>query len=367
MLEGGAKSHLRFWRDELRRRRADLWARRLSAAQYSLAVRSLEKIGQPQEWDLEVDARQLGAEILSEDGEPGGALVRVPASLRAEENRWFGPKRVWRLRDVVLDVPSGLVFCEGRVLAQSGTGHRWSRDAAFITGAFRRLQEMAVLDVRQPITWLGAADNFYHLLIESRPRVIRSRQGCDSVVFAASGPLTEIQGRVLELVPRDLHIAGSPLLRCSELLLVPPEPMFWLHPRDLDLLASLTETPARSNRLLYVSRSRSSRQLPEEVLLESLLADAGFDVVHFELLSLEEQFRIASESRFISGPHGAGLANALFCRPGGVLVEIVDRTWWTPSFQRLAATRGLAYSYLDSNTPVIDLARQLIRAAQEVA
>jgi hypothetical protein len=71
-------------------------------------------------------------------------------------------------------------------------------------------------------------------------------------------------------------------------------------------------------KLIYVSRQkeqRRRRRIVNNEDLEKCIKPFGFETVFCEDLSLEEQANIFYNADFIIGPHGAGLANIMFCRP----------------------------------------------------
>ena len=55
--------------------------------------------------------------------------------------------------------------------------------------------------------------------------------------------------------------------------------------------------------------------------VEKLLARYGFETVYLETMSISDQVRLFQTAEFIIGPHGAGLANLLFCEPGTKVIE----------------------------------------------
>ncbi|WP_417329145.1 glycosyltransferase family 61 protein [Halomonas cupida] len=77
---------------------------------------------------------------------------------------------------------------------------------------------------------------------------------------------------------------------------------------------------------LYISRSKgnSRRILNEAALLEKLIP-LNFEVVYFEDLSLSETAHLMSSSSVIVAPHGAGLANLVFCEEKVSICEIFSQ------------------------------------------
>ena len=73
------------------------------------------------------------------------------------------------------------------------------------------------------------------------------------------------------------------------------------------------------------------------------MAARGFVKVRLEALPWVEQVSAFARAREIVAPHGAGLANLVFCRPGVRVVEVFNTAYVNPCFWRLAALMGLDY------------------------
>ena len=97
--------------------------------------------------------------------------------------------------------------------------------------------------------------------------------------------------------------------------------------------------PGRRN--LWLSRGHDKKRCyPAAAELEANLVLAGFDVIQPETLSVTEQLAAAAGASLIAGFTGAAFANAVFCQPGTVIVEIqpslMPGTW----IRNLADTVG---------------------------
>jgi Glycosyltransferase 61 len=101
---------------------------------------------------------------------------------------------------------------------------------------------------------------------------------------------------------------------------------------------------ARGARRLFVSRrDAAKRRVVNEEVLVAALGDLGFEVVVPGAVSFAEQVRVFSEAEIVVGPHGAGLANALFMPEGSAMLELHHPDFNRPYYQRLAATLGVHY------------------------
>jgi capsular polysaccharide biosynthesis protein len=83
--------------------------------------------------------------------------------------------------------------------------------------------------------------------------------------------------------------------------------------------------------------------LADEQQLEAFLSAAGFDVVHLEDTPWIEQIRLFQHARVIAGPHGAGLSNLVFARPGTIVIELTVGYMFNRCFEWISHVGGHRY------------------------
>lgn len=104
------------------------------------------------------------------------------------------------------------------------------------------------------------------------------------------------------------------------------------------------------HRRVYVSRAGATRRrLLNEDEIWRLLEKEGFERVLMEELTFEDQVRLMGETEILAGPHGAGLTNMIFCRPGTHVVEIADLGFPNPNFYALASALGHPYWLVEAD------------------
>jgi hypothetical protein len=87
----------------------------------------------------------------------------------------------------------------------------------------------------------------------------------------------------------------------------------YIHPQSVHLLrGSRRMKNFNSMDKFYVSRLNATRSFPEEITLQSVLVEMGFQVVYPEKMSFEEQRELFSRAHTVAGIHGGGLVNALW-------------------------------------------------------
>jgi capsular polysaccharide biosynthesis protein len=81
------------------------------------------------------------------------------------------------------------------------------------------------------------------------------------------------------------------------------------------------------NRRLLVARRGPTRTIHNIGQVQSFLSRYGFETVYLEGMSMVDQIVLFQSAELIISPHGAGLANLLFCEPGTKVIEL------TPSIE----------------------------------
>jgi len=106
-------------------------------------------------------------------------------------------------------------------------------------------------------------------------------------------------------------------------------------------------------RRIYVSRQsvnatrRTGRVMLNEAELIDRLRPLGFDIVEPQLLTAAEQIAAFAAADVVVGPSGAGMFNAVFCRPGTRLIDIESEPHWIYPHSCLFASAELDYGIME--------------------
>ncbi|PQO29991.1 glycosyltransferase family 61 protein [Blastopirellula marina] len=102
-----------------------------------------------------------------------------------------------------------------------------------------------------------------------------------------------------------------------------PHPAGIAYLRDSMRAQPWSQYESSSRVRLYIPRTAcSSRRVVEEEKLIAALAPLGFQSVRLESLSVQQQIELFQRAEMVVGPHGAGLTNLAYCRPGTAVLEI---------------------------------------------
>ena len=253
--------------------------------------------------------------------------------------------------DAVIYVPSQRVAIEETVRQWSGPANRHPLLAAPRFPAAESLPGLSLS--------IGSLDagGFYHFLMESLPRLHLAQGWLDQVDHVlANGSPGSFQERWLARagIPtaKIRWLAGHTHFRCEQLLFTnllcaDLEPTPWLVAAIRSVLHRPNVERAGSRRI-WISRSdAAARRFTAE---NSLLKDLNdFERVELARLSPADQIALMADASVIAGPHGAGLANLIFCAPGTRVIELMPDLRQRPLFGRLSIAVGCKHAWASVN------------------
>ncbi len=195
----------------------------------------------------------------------------------------------------------------------------------------------------------GNCRNYYHWLIDGLGRWSVSPEASFPCLLPSSGAPFQHAGPALApgLAARALTLRPGEAIEVGRLhwtaSLTGAGTRF--HPALRRLGAAMRSSVSAADRpAIYVCRDdTSNRPLRNEAEAMRLCADRGFHVVRLATLPVAEQVALFAGARRIVAPHGAGLANLLFCQPGAKLLELHMDRYVNWCFRRLAATMEVRY------------------------
>jgi hypothetical protein len=196
----------------------------------------------------------------------------------------------------------------------------------------------------------GRSENYYHWMTEAVPRLElyeRSGLAIDRYYAPTRRAFQRESLALLGIPPQRILPASCHAHVEAEGLLVAPLTDV-LGREKIDYLAGRLATGATGDGgaglRLYVGRGgRRSRAIVDEPAMVAALAPLGFVPCRLETMPLAAQVAAFRRAECVVAPHGAGLTNLAFCRPGTRVLEIgTPYRPWT-CFWEIAHHRGLAY------------------------
>lgn len=176
-------------------------------------------------------------------------------------------------------------------------------------------------------------NNYYHCLFQIAPKIwTLEKYGYDisridhffleiSEFSFQKEILTALNIRQDKIV----NLGNYKHIESEQLLLTPsfekPEP--WICERLRLLFLHSAEKHTRYPKKFYLSRkwARFRKLLNEQAFIESL-SKFNFQLICTEGMPIKEQAALFYGAETIIAPHGAGLANLVFCKPNAVIIEL---------------------------------------------
>ncbi len=198
----------------------------------------------------------------------------------------------------------------------------------------------------------GMSDNYYHALIDRVAALHFGAQFDGRIPVFSSFPLGELERRMCSAleIPAENVIYVEGLSHVARRGIVPfmqaARPYFYKYCQKM-ARKRLRQSAERFGDRIYISRlgANARRLLNEEEVIARVEA-AGFRVLQFERMSIEQQMAAMAGAEVVLAPHGAGLANLVFCQSGTRVVEMLSEDYPNASFRQLAYDCNLRYTLL---------------------
>lgn len=201
-----------------------------------------------------------------------------------------------------------------------------------------------------------APGNYYHWLIDLLPRAALLQLGghdFDRLLVNGTGAIYEMDSlAALKIPPAKIRYVDARDRFQIEQAIIPSMDHFAkaIAPWKIELLRRLRDSVSTGRsavRKVYISRSRAAvRRILNEMEFEQILRRADFSTVRLEEMSWPEQVGLFSRAEVILAPHGAALANIVFCKPGACVAEIATRAGYKDFYLHLAASARLQYRFV---------------------
>lgn len=296
---------------------------------------------------------------------PGSMARRVdyalPARAADEVREYFRRDATMECAaEVIGRIPHGRVFGPGHVL--SPDGRAIARDVSLDFGKspsdhwllnYQKIPRPVPLGGTVAVIATTLGHGYCHWLLEEVPRLLKlGRAAMDMTKIIGHGgalfgremlALHGWQGQWIEpgrrshydceqlVVPNLAGIDGRPT----------PEEV----DRIVDFVAPLRDAGASPwGEKIYVTRERARRRrVKNEAEVWAQLAPRGFAKVRLEEMTWREQIQAFGAAKIVVAPHGAGLANVIFCRPSATVVEVFGRGFVNGLFWQLSVMNHLDY------------------------
>jgi len=277
-------------------------------------------------------------------------------SWKAERYECMAPA-TFILRDVTVVSSAGIMTVGDEVIDET-LAHTDAENHGYASRSDRitlRPRDTKVLDGTSITILAGAKGNYYHSVMEGLMRLSIMPDhffNAASTILCTKGAVRQREMLELCSIPGRAHlleIDDDQALHVERLIFPwSAHGLSSYHPCVSAFYDRMSRNVPAANgpthRRIYLDRRASpQRRLLNEDEIVARLAALGFVPVLAETLSAADQVRLFRQADMIVAPHGAGLTNLGFCRPGCRIVELQMDAYVNWCFRHLAALRGLDY------------------------
>jgi|LSQX01.3.fsa_nt_gb capsular polysaccharide biosynthesis protein len=293
--------------------------------------------------------------ILSELYPP----MPVPAVLREEETKLLTGKPECSNKAFVAKIPYGRVWGEKAVISPdnkllwdvSVEWARWPQEHSI----FQQKKMPPLTKTEKTVAVLNhpAAYNYYHWMLEVLARIHllqKSRFTIDKYIINHRAlpfqletlALCGITPEKIIRPPVNFHLQAKQLVVPSYVNL--PNQWSVNYVRNIFLSPKIMP-PESEGKRIYIKRQSSRKVLNEEELL-IILNKYNFKSIVLEEIPLKKQLEIFYNAMVIVAPHGAGLANLVFCKPGTTVIELFSPSFLEPHYWLISRLLHLQYRFI---------------------
>jgi capsular polysaccharide biosynthesis protein len=253
-----------------------------------------------------------------------------------------------RLRNARVIGPRGWIVAEGDTYLPD---HSWYRNAIDECPIYKR-DALAVTERLGGVTLSLCTDwsaNYGHVVFDAFSRVHLFDQAGYTWDDVSHVLIPELSSRGKQAmaercgIPLDkaVTLGSSAVVECEELI-APTFPGVRRNtpPWVAEFWQKKAPNIEQKGRRLFISRRGSARTLINEDALAPVLAEFGFETIVSSDRVIGDRY---PEAEIIIGPHGAALADILFCHPGSVLIELTPPGHIFPYYYTIADSVGMEY------------------------
>lgn len=257
----------------------------------------------------------------------------------------------------ISQIPGGRIYVNGVVLSPDGT--TVARDLSLdFTAPFeshylcdRPIHRSQPLKGRTLSVASWRTRSYYHWLLDELPRyLVPDLPPFDQIVCSRDSAINREVIHLLGLDPeRIIFLNQVKHYQCDELI-VPSyiattgQPSSHLVDCLTQAVQPLISSPKPYPEKIFISRkSAGVRRIANEDAVFQSLESQGFTRIQLEKFSWQDQINLFYHAREIIAPHGAGLANLVFCAQKPFVMEIFNSNYIHWCFWQLATLVGANY------------------------
>jgi hypothetical protein len=248
-------------------------------------------------------------------------------------------KSLFILENAIIDPLSSYVYDSKHRFM--GDFSSWSIDHSMCRFTMRPPKRFSTLG-KGTYLFLGS-NTYYHWLIEELPVYLRARREFPSAttLVHALAPIYVFDS--LKLLDINYKVIQK-CIQVEKLVFVSKSATLQPDSGDTDVLRETylplieNTSSTESEVQVYISRLNQGRFPQNELAIQELFTDYGFQILDLVGRSFKDQIELFSKANVVAGTHGAGLSNIVWSGPKASVIEIID--WKHPKCFEVLAQIG---------------------------
>jgi hypothetical protein len=195
--------------------------------------------------------------------------------------------------------------------------------------------------------------NFSHWLLDALPRLAAMEEFPADTTALTPGPLAAYQIESLKMLGLEGRFRRTPeehLIVENYYLSSPTSQNVRDNPYALDFLRRSFLPKASTNyngpKRFIIDRSGAGRGLINREEFNSFFRDLGWAIIDTATLSLADEIKLFAEAEAFAGAIGSGFTNAVWCKPGCAVFQIVPHNFFEPSTEWICKRNELRWRFL---------------------
>ena len=290
-------------------------------------------------------------------------IFPIPKTNQPSLDNFFSRYEVSEIPQVTITrIPFGSAYAGGVVL--SPNGQSIVRDLSITFGTPLSDHFLRGKRIQRPLHLRGTAlcvastwtSSYYHWLFDELPRhLISKNETFESIICSIDTDLNRQALQMLGTNKKRIVYIDQPRRflgnhYTADLLVTPSYISPGGNPSNLliellrNFVEPLIEKKYSSMEKIFITRrSARGRRLMNEQKILSKFEASGYALVKLEDLTWQQQINLFYYAKEIVSPHGAGLANLVFCSKSPIVIEIFNANYVHWCFWKLAHLVGAQY------------------------
>ena len=268
----------------------------------------------------------------------------VDPRIAKKKGHFFNYRDYLNLKDVVLEPRQGLMYSKSGELILESTN--WPNHRLYDSYPWNP-RKVTKLERKDDFIFLPSSA-YGHWIMEDLPLFLflLEKFPKSPILVFANAPKYVFD--ILKFIQNEVVFIDSAVMVESLIMVAKNEDSGWPHPVDLEVLKNHWLIKERLNhqnptRKIFASRIGSNRSPGNELEVQNVFKSMGYECHLLHEQDFLEEINLVSECKVLAGFHGSALSNIIWTAQGTLMVDLVNRSYWTEAGHRLATLSGARY------------------------